>query len=263
MATATMRDTEVDLANHLPQGRLRLCPERAVWWTPDPGQRGGTLLIADPHLGKADLFRRRGIPVPHAAAEADLDRLSSLLERTAADRLIVLGDLLHSRPEPGDATVETVAAWRDRHVELETLLVRGNHDRHAGPPLEPWRMSCCDEPCVLEDLPFVLRHHPEDDDRGPVLCGHVHPAVTPRSGTREATLRMPCFHWEPGPLPGSGHATGRGRLTLPAFGGFTGTHRIQPAENDRVFAITETSVLELPPEMLHNRRHFARPPRRR
>lgn len=249
MSTAMTHDRDVDLAGQ----RLRLCPERAVGWQTGAGDRGGTLLIADPHLAKADLFRRRGIPVPHAAAEADLDRLSALIARTAADRLIVLGDLLHSRPEPGDATVETVTDWRERHRELDMVLVRGNHDRHAGPPLEKWRIRGYDEPCVLDDLPFVLRHHPADDDRGPVLCGHVHPAVTPRAGTREASVRMPCFHWERG--------VAEGRLTLPAFGGFTGTHRVRPAEGDRVFAVAETSVLELPPEMIRTRRHPQSPPR--
>lgn len=257
-STTILHDTEVDLAGL----RLRLCPERAVWWTPDRADRGGAVLIADPHLGKADLFRRRGIPVPHAAAEADLDRLSALIARTGARRLIVLGDLLHSRPEPGDATVESVAAWRERHAGLDILLVRGNHDRHAGPPLDAWRVRAWDEPCVLDDLPFVLRHHPRGDPHRPVLCGHVHPAVTPRTGTREATPRMPCFHWECGGEHGGKHGESAGCLTLPAFGGFTGTHRIRPAEGDRVFAVAESRVLELPPEMLQTTRR-AHAPRRR
>lgn len=227
--TDEMRDTAVELGGHT----LRLCPERAVHW-PD----GATLFVADPHFGKADLFRRRGIPVPHAAAEADLQRLSAVLQRTGASRLIVLGDLLHSRPEESDATVASVAAWRGQHRDIAMHLVRGNHDRHAGPPLDAWGMTWCDEPCLWEDVPFVLRHHPGDDDRGYVLCGHVHPSVTPLAGTREAMTRLPCFH-----------ATDTA-LTLPAFGGFTGTHRIRIEPGERVFAVAESSVIALPPGLV-------------
>lgn len=233
MDATTTRDTEVELGGLT----LRLCPERAVW-RPDGSGHGGAVFVADLHLGKADLFRRRGIPVPHAAAEADLDRLSSLLARTGADRLVVLGDLLHSRPSANDATVEAVTTWRRRHGGVEVRLVLGNHDRHAGPPPPAWDMAWCDEPCGLEGEGLVLRHHPAADSRGYVLAGHVHPAVTPMAGPREATTRLPCFH------------AAAGCLTLPAFGRFTGTHRIDYHEGDRVFAVAESSVLELPPAMI-------------
>lgn len=252
MSTATVHDKEVEWAGQT----LRLCPERAVWWTPRDEPAGGTLWIADPHWGKADLFRRRGIPVPHDATEADLLRLSVLLERTGATRLIVLGDLLHSRLDAKDAVVESVAVWREQHSELDIRVVRGNHDRHAGPPLDAWRMSGCEEPYVLDHPPFILRHHPEDDPRGPVLCGHVHPSVTPRSEMHDATVRTPCFHWEAG--RGERGCT-HGRLVLPAFGGFTGTQRIRPAEGDRVFAVAESSVLELPPAMVRGKAAPRRP----
>lgn len=259
-APPTARDTAVELAG-VP---LRLCPERAAWWCDDPAApRGGVVLIADPHLGKADLFRRHGIPVPHAAAEADLRCLSALIERTGSQRLVVLGDLLHSRPEAADATASAFAAWRRRHGNLEITLVRGNHDRCAGPVPAEWAVAALEEPAVLPGLPLVLRHHPTTDPRGPVVCGHVHPAVTLRGATPEASVRLPCFHWRGGGSDEDGgesggkgggkggveRGAGSGRLILPAFGGFTGTHRVEFEAGDRCFAVTESSVPELLPEM--------------
>lgn len=45
--------------------RIDLLPERAAWW---PAAR--TLFVADAHLGKAAVFRARGLPVPEATTGA-------------------------------------------------------------------------------------------------------------------------------------------------------------------------------------------------
>jgi uncharacterized protein len=90
---------------------------------------GRALLIADYHAGyEAGLRYERGVDVPSHAPERR-ERLRALLERTAADRLVVLGDVMHSIGDPGGA----------ERGELETLLesipsridvtvVKGNHD---------------------------------------------------------------------------------------------------------------------------------------
>src|SRR4029450_11523383 len=89
--------------------RVRLHPERALHW---PG--GDALFVADVHLGKAASFRAGGVPLPRGSTQADLARLSSLLERTGARRLVVLGDFLRARAgrvAPLDASVQR---WRAR-----------------------------------------------------------------------------------------------------------------------------------------------------
>ena len=68
-----------------------------------------------------------------------------------------------------------MAEWRERHAELEILVIRGNHDLHAGDPDGAIRATTVDEP--WPDSPFELHHHPEPSDRGYVLAGHVHPAI--------------------------------------------------------------------------------------
>ena len=79
---------------------VELLPEKAVYWP-----REETLLVADLHLGKPDTFLAAGIAVPRDTAVADLATLTRLLERTAALRLVVLGDLLHAlRRHPPSAS---------------------------------------------------------------------------------------------------------------------------------------------------------------
>lgn len=70
---------------------VELMAEKALWW---PAAR--TLFIADLHLGKAASFRALGQPVPSGTTQDNLDRLSALIDRHAAARLVFLGDFLHA-----------------------------------------------------------------------------------------------------------------------------------------------------------------------
>ena len=109
---------------------MLLLPERALFWP-----RAGTLVVADLHWGKGATFRAAGIPIPVGTTSDDLARLDGALLRTGARRLVVLGDLFHARA--GRIATHTLAElrrWRGAAPELEILLVRGNHDRHAGDP---------------------------------------------------------------------------------------------------------------------------------
>lgn len=63
---------------------------RALYW---PARQA--LLIADLHLGKADVFRRAGIALPRGGTAEDLQRLQSLLDMHACRELWILGDILH------------------------------------------------------------------------------------------------------------------------------------------------------------------------
>lgn len=204
---------------------LTLLPERAVWWAAEK-----TLLIADPHFGKAAAFRFAGIPVPETSHDDDLERLSYLLMMTDAQRLVILGDFLHAKTGRNEELFATLASWRARHAKTEIVLVEGNHDRHAGALPEDLRIPCVSGPWRLG--PFHCRHEPQEDSDAPVLAGHLHPSfrLSERMGT---SLRAPCFHF----------STRVG--VLPAFGSFTGTHGIRPSQNDRVFLVGPASVIEV------------------
>ncbi|WKB54743.1 ligase-associated DNA damage response endonuclease PdeM [Eleftheria terrae] len=207
--------------------RLLLLPEKAVFLP-----EHATLLVADVHIGKAQAFRRLGVPVPHGTTGETLQRLSALLERTAARRLVFLGDFLHSAAAHAPATLAALHQWRERHLRQQLVLVRGNHDDRAGDPPASLGIECVDEPWRLAGL--ALCHHPRSVPGAVALAGHLHPCV--RLGGRALDrLRLPCF-WFSAELG-----------VLPAFGSFTGMHAVHPLPHDRVFVAADGRVAELPP----------------
>lgn len=203
---------------------LQLWPQRAAFLPDD-----GLLLVADAHLGKAQAFRRLGVPVPDGGTAQDLQRLDELIAATGARGLCFLGDLLHARHGRSAATLHAVQAWRARHASLTMTLVRGNHDRRAGDPPADWAIDIVDEPLRLG--PLALCHHPDPRQGAYVLAGHVHPAVVVGRGFER--LRLPCFHF--------GAQVG----LLPAFGDFTGSHVLRPAEGEQVYVVAHDEVRPL------------------
>lgn len=218
--------TQGALSMELAGEHVELRPERALWWP-----RARTLFVADVHLGKAASFRALGQPVPSGTTRDNLDRLSLLIDALAAQRLVVLGDWLHAAAARQPAVMAPVHAWRERHTALDCLLVRGNHDRHAGDPPPALRFDIVEEPLRLG--PFAACHHPQTVAQAHVLAGHLHPAVQLR-GRAHDRLRLPCFCAAPG------------LMVLPAFGAFTGSTRDLPAATRHCYVVADGQVLALP-----------------
>lgn len=205
---------------------IRLLPQKAAF-LPDTH----TLLIADAHIGKATSFRALGVPVPRGTTSETLSLIGELVARHDARRVVFLGDFLHSARSHVAATLDAVGRWRALHSTLELVLVRGNHDDRAGDPPASLGFTVVDEP--LMDGGLAMCHHPEAVAGAYVLAGHLHPCVSVHGRARER-LRLPCFHF--------GAQVG----VLPAFGSFTGMHPARVAPGDRVFAVADDAVRELP-----------------
>ncbi len=202
---------------------LHLLAERAVYW-----ERTRTLLVADPHLGKAASFRSVGIPVPTGTTTTDLKRLDAALDATGAERLIILGDLLHARSGRSAATLDAFRQWRTRRRNLRIALTRGNHDLRSGDPPAEWDIECV--PSELCEPPFLFCHEPCRRAGYRVIAGHVHPAVR-LEAPDGATVRLACFVFGPD------------CALLPAFGRFTGSQRLRPREGDAIFVVVDGQVL--------------------
>lgn len=201
---------------------LELHPERAAYW---PGRR--TLLVADPHFGKAASFRALGVRVPRGTTEGALARLDALVARLAPERIEFLGDFLHAREGRNDETFRAIAEWRAQHGEIAMRLVRGNHDRRAGDPPSTVGIECVDGPLVVS--PFALAHHPTRVAGAYVVAGHVHPCAV-LVGPGRQRERLPCF-W-----------LGREAAVLPAFGEFTGCAEVDPEVGDSVWVVADDEV---------------------
>jgi uncharacterized protein len=198
-----------------------------------------TLLVADAHFGKAVSFRRLGVPVPSGTTTETLQALAGVLAQTKARRLVFLGDLLHSRRSHAANTLAALRQWRAEHAQLDITLVRGNHDDRAGDPPPDLGIAVVDEPLLLG--PFALCHHPRPIAQRYVLAGHWHPCISV-GGRAFERLRLPCFWFgdDTGALPAN--AVG----VLPAFGSFTGMHRIEPRAGDRIFPVADDVVRAIP-----------------
>lgn len=191
--------------------------------------RFSTLVVADLHWGKAATFRAKGVPLPPGVTASDLERLSVVLEETSAARLVIVGDLLHARAGRHARTLHAIAGWRAAHESLDMVLVRGNHDTHAGDPPAALNIECVDGPLIVG--PFACQHHPTAHASHYVLAGHLHPHVHLRGRGRQS-LRLPCFAF-----------CERGAI-LPAFTSFTGGGAYTPGEGDRLFAIVEDEIIQ-------------------
>ena len=200
---------------------LELLPQRALWLADT-----GLLLVADLHLGKAESFQASGIPLP---SDGDLSNLNALLELAAQlrpERVVVLGDLIHSR-------FGLTAELREKIRALPELLgcalelIGGNHDQgswleglRASPPCRYGPLWLSHEPCTPDD-PALLN-----------VAGHVHPVTVLGHGADR--LRLPCFAL---------HQPQR-QLLLPAFGSLTGGYAVS-ADHQR-WVIADHNVLALP-----------------
>jgi uncharacterized protein len=202
--------------------RLWLLPQRAAYWP-----RRNTLLIADAHLGKAAAFRRAGVPVPSGTTDENLQRLTGLLGTLGAERIVFLGDLLHSRVAR-ESSAAGFRSWRQQHGKIDMTLVRGNHDSRAGDPPCEWRVDCVDDPLIVDGI--ALCHLPRSVPGHYGIAGHTHPAVrlTGRGGEH---LRLPCF------LFTADYAV------LPAFGPFTGMADVEPRTGERVYVVAGEQVI--------------------
>ena len=190
---------------------LWLLPEAAAWHADSR-----TLFIADLHLGKSATFRARGLPVPSGTTHENLQRLAALVLRHAAQRVVFLGDLLHSKHAQRAAAIAPLHAWRAAHAALRCVLVRGNHDSHAGDPPPALGFEVVDEPWPVDGAAGLVGcHHPQQVDAGTVLAGHWHPAITLYGPARDRQ-RLACF------------CLVDRLLVLPAFGAFTGSSAQSP-----------------------------------
>ncbi len=205
---------------------LWLLPDRAIYW---PTQK--TLLIADAHLGKSSHFRKAGLAVPATVAHADIDRIKKLVHITGSERVIFLGDLFHSDVNTEWLLFEELISYCST---CEFVLIKGNHDILPETIYSGSSLKIVDQ--ELSIYPFLLTHHPPAPANTRTtyytLCGHIHPGVS-LVGKGGLQQNMACFYF------------GLHYGILPAFGKFTGFHKLKPKSADAVFGLIPGKVVAL------------------
>lgn len=175
---------------------LCLLPQRGIFW-----QEEKTLIVADVHLGKAQTFQRAGIPISDLSFHHDLARLTDLIRKTNARRLLILGDFVHHRSGLTNAVMRDIQAWCDG-LEAEIILVVGNHDKPNRIMLAKLSLTLS-EP-VWQRGPFIFAHDDQLSTESFRFFGHLHPVVN------LPQMRLPVFAFfeDYGVLPAFSYFTG-------------------------------------------------------
>jgi DNA ligase-associated metallophosphoesterase len=214
------RTLEIELCGE----RVLLHADRALEW---PARE--TLVVADTHFAKDDIFRRAGIAVPNGPALGDLHRIDKLLMSTRCSRLLILGDFVHGATSEGDSFPQAFRMWREHRPQLSIEIVAGNHDRREA--ASKWHHVATWHAQPLVESPFVFAHDPRRSSEGYVLAGHVHPMW--QFGRRSGGGRVPIFWRRPE------------WLVLPSFGTFTGGVNVDRAPGDVIYIAAPERVLAL------------------
>jgi len=140
------------LAIALEEIHLQLLPEKAIYL-----ENLGVLLVSDIHLGKSETFQSAGIPIANKVNQTNLDRLQALCLTYCPKRLIILGDLFHSKFALVD---ELLIAWSTflANLNAEVHLLLGNHDRALLAKLQQFPMVCTTQSIQFENI--LLSHEP-------------------------------------------------------------------------------------------------------
>jgi putative SbcD/Mre11-related phosphoesterase len=89
---------------------------------------GKTLFAADIHVGIEHEYRKSGLNMP-SQTEKLLSRIESLLKKTKASRLVLIGDIKHKVPGISWQEEREVPVFLQRLAEkTEVHVVPGNHD---------------------------------------------------------------------------------------------------------------------------------------
>ncbi|MFC7018929.1 MULTISPECIES: metallophosphoesterase [Haloarcula] len=139
------------------------------------------LVVADYHAGIEAGLRYEGVELA-SAAEDRRRRLTGLVDRTAPDRVVVLGDLGYAIGDPFAEERAELTALFDA-LAVPVTLVKGNHDGDLEGVLDVIGADVTMAPAHgvrLGDVGFVHGHTWPSPDvlAADVVCmGHEHPVV--------------------------------------------------------------------------------------
>ena len=184
------------------------------------------LLICDIHLGKAEYFQQNGIPLTNNSDENNFARIKNIVKKYSPKKLIILGDLFHSKYSVGkilQKKVEDLPEILKTNVEL----VQGNHD-----------LGCNIKNIKIFDIRktknIIFSHEPVNlaDNKTLNICGHYHPKLYLKNKGDKLSFR--CFAMD----------KNKNTLFLPAFGDLTGGYPCK--KSFRKWAIvSEEEIIEI------------------
>ena len=206
---------------HWGNSSLEMLPSRALL-LPQTNE----LLICDIHLGKGEYFQQNGIPLTNNSDEQNLLRIKNIVKEHSPNKLIILGDLFHSKYSISESLknkVELLSATLNIKIEL----IVGNHDIGC-------KVKNINFLNFKRSNNFIFTHEPIEKFEDNILniCGHYHPKIYLKDSKDKLSFR--CFA-----LDEKKHV-----FYLPAFGDLTGGY---PCKNSfkKWAIISDKQILQI------------------
>ena len=161
------------------------------------------LLLCDIHIGKAEYFQINGVPLTNNEDEDNLNRIYDLLDKFNPKKLVILGDLFHSKYSLNSNLINKVENLFQSIKNIE--LIEGNHDKGC-------YVNNINYLKEKKSLNLIYSHEPIKTNNEKILniCGHYHPKIILRSFNDRRSFK--CFALD----------SYNNNLYLPSFGDLTG-----------------------------------------
>ena len=159
---------------------LEMLPSRALF-LPQTKE----LLISEIHLGKAEYFQQNGIPLTNNSDENNFARIKKIVKEYTPDKLIILGDLFHSKYSI-DKNLQKKVEDLPELLKTTVELILGNHD-----------VGCDFKNIKIFDIRktknITFSHEPVNLEKNKKLniCGHYHPKIHLKNNGDKLSFR--CF----------------------------------------------------------------------
>ena len=200
---------------------LEMLPKRALF-IPETKE----LLICDIHLGKADYFQQNGIPLTNNSDKNNFARIKKIVKRYSPEKLIILGDLFHSKYSI-DKTLQKKVEDLPELLKTNVELVLGNHD--VGCNIKNIKIFD-----IIKTKNITFSHEPVNlaDNKTLNICGHYHPKLYLKN--KGDKLSFSCFAMD----------NNKNTLYMPAFGDLTGGYPCKKSFKKWAI-ISEKEILEI------------------
>jgi len=184
------------------------------------------LLISDLHLGKGEYFQANGIPLTNNQDKSNFRRIYKLVEEIRPKKLIILGDLFHSKLSMSKELIARVENL-SKFLRINIDLIEGNHDIGCN-------VKNVNRYKIKKSLNLIFSHEAIDTKDTNLLniCGHYHPKVYIKSMKTKIAFR--CFALD----------EKKNNFYLPAFGDLTGGYLCKK-EFKKWAIISEKSIMEI------------------
>ena len=200
---------------------LEMLPSRALFLP-----KTKELLICDIHLGKAEYFQQNGIPLTNNSDENNFIRIKKIVKQYSPEKLIILGDLFHSRYSI-DKTLQKKVEDLPELLKTNIELILGNHD--VGCDIKNLKIFN-----IRKTKNLSFSHEPvnSEDNKTLNICGHYHPKIYLKNNGDRLSFR--CFAMD----------MKKNTLYLPAFGDLTGGYPCKKAFKKWAI-LSENEILEI------------------